>query len=104
MVKHGQFVKAYRHRNGFNDAPCEVQLRTCILGTLEGTYEELSCKHWDTSYIDWLNNYPTRESGYSPEKMKRIQQLRDSEIYYQKEYGNSLRSETLDKILKILDM
>jgi hypothetical protein len=104
LVKHGQFVKAYKHKNGFNDAPCEVQLRTCVVGTLEGTYEQLSCRHRDTSYIDRLNNYPTRESGYSQEKMRRIKQIRESETNYQKEYGNTLISETLDKILRIIDI
>ena len=103
-VKHGQFVKAYKHRNGFNDAPCEVQLRTCVVGILEGNFEQLTCKHRETSYIDRLNNYPTRESGYSQEKMRRILEIRNSEVNYQKELGNTLRSETLDKILRILDM
>jgi hypothetical protein len=102
-VKHGQFVKAYHHKNGFNDAPCEVQLRTCIVGTLEGTYEQLSCRHWDTSYIDWLNNYPTWDSGYSQEKMRWIQQIRASETHYEKEYGNTLSSAALEKILNMLD-
>jgi hypothetical protein len=103
LVKHGQFVKAYKHKNGFNDAPCEVQLRTCVVGKLEGTYNQLSCRNWDTSYIDWLNNFPTRDAGYSQEKMKWIKQIRESEVKYDKEYGNTLNSATLDKIMKILD-
>ena len=102
-VKHGQFVKAYRHKNGFNDAPCQVQLRTCVVGTLEGDYKHLSCRHWDTSYIDWLNNSPTWET-YSKEKLQWIKDIRETEIYYQTEEGNSLNSEALDKILAILDL
>jgi hypothetical protein len=57
-VKHGQFVKAYKHKNGFNDAPCEVQLRTCAVGKLEGNYSQLYCRSRDISYIDWLNGIP----------------------------------------------
>jgi hypothetical protein len=96
-------VKAYKHKNGFNDAPCEVQLRTCVVGTLEGTYEQLSCRHWDTSYIDWLNHYPSFDAGYSDEKMEWIRQLRQNEEHYKAEYGNTLDSLTLEKILRILD-
>jgi hypothetical protein len=96
-------VKAYKHKNGFNDAPCEVQLRTCVVGTLEGNYEQLSCRHWDTSYIDRLNNYPSFDAGYSEEKMEWIRAIRQSETQYPPEYGNTLDSATLDKILRILD-
>lgn len=102
-VKHGQFIKAYKHKNGFNDAPCQVQLRTCVVGQLEGSYQQLSCTHWDTSYIDWLNNSPTWET-YSQAKLEWIKEIRENEENYKLEYGNNLKSEALDKILNILDL
>lgn len=34
-VRSGQFVKAYRFKNGFSDIPCQVQLRLCVDGELE---------------------------------------------------------------------
>jgi len=116
-VKDGQFVKAYKHKNGFNDAPCEVQLRTCVIGKLEGTFTQLSCRNWDTSYIDRLdgiperNDYPTTGSAsptphgpaYSTAKAQLIRQIRASERNYQPEYGNSLNSSILEQILSILD-
>jgi hypothetical protein len=102
-VKQGQFVKAYKHKNGFNDAPCEVQLRTCAVGKLEGNYEQLYCRSRDISYIDWLNGIPNWDLGFSAEKLKWIQKIRESELKYQKEYGNALHSEVLEQILAILD-
>jgi hypothetical protein len=35
--------------------------------------------------------------------MQWIQKVRDSELRYQKEYGNTLQSEVLEQILAILD-
>jgi hypothetical protein len=70
---------------------------------LEGTYQQFSCRHWDTSYIDWLNNYPSFDAGYSDEKMQWIKQLRANEARYTPEYGNTLQSAVLEKILQILD-
>jgi len=102
-IKHGQFVKAYRNKNGFSDAPCQVQLRTCVVGILEGRYAYPSCRHWDTSYIDRLDGSPTRDT-YSEAKMQWIREIRANENNYQLEYGNTLKSSALDKILDILDM
>ncbi|MDR2540221.1 MAG: hypothetical protein LBD11_00100 [Candidatus Peribacteria bacterium] len=146
-VKHGQFVKAYKHKNGFTDAPCEVQLRTCTVGTLEGTYQQLYCRSWETSYIDrlegipsfdggytsqglqtylnrlkgaktlngnpstqelqehinWLNAYPEPDKLISNRKLQQITATRTNEVVYQREYGNTLQSEALDQILRILD-
>ncbi|MDR0369132.1 MAG: hypothetical protein LBH96_00930 [Candidatus Peribacteria bacterium] len=102
-VKHGQFIKAYKHKNGFNDAPCQVQLRTCVVGKLEGSYQQLSCTHWDTSYIDWLNHSPTWDT-YSQAKLQWIKNIREQEENYVIEYGNNLKSEALDQILNILDL
>jgi hypothetical protein len=70
-VKHGQFVKAYKHKNGFSDAPCEVQLRTCTVGKLEGTYEQLSCRSWETSYLDRLEGIPSFDGGYTSQGLQK---------------------------------
>jgi hypothetical protein len=56
-VQAGQFVKAYRFKNGFTDIPCKVQLRLCVNGELEGNYNEATCQPWETSYEDFLNGY-----------------------------------------------
>ncbi len=46
-VKDGLFVKAYKHKIGTNDTPCEVQLRACTVGLLEWTYKYASCNMID---------------------------------------------------------
>lgn len=102
-VKHSQFVKAYKHKNGFNDAPCQVQLRACSAGQLEGSYNYSSCTYWETSYLDRLDGSPTWDT-YSDAKMQWIKEIRESETNYKLEYGNTLNSSALDKILEILDM
>lgn len=44
LVKDGQFIKAYKYRYWTNSVPCEVQLRTCVIGQLEWTYQFKECK------------------------------------------------------------
>ncbi|MDR0282937.1 MAG: hypothetical protein LBI53_06765 [Candidatus Peribacteria bacterium] len=63
----------------------------------------MNCRYWETSYIDRLNGSPTWDT-YSQQKMEWIQMIRDNEVNYEKEYGNSLSSAALDKILEILDL
>lgn len=56
-VRAGQFVKAYRFKNGFTDIPCQAQIRVCVEGNLEGFYEQPTCKPWETSFEDFREGY-----------------------------------------------
>jgi len=106
-VKHGQFVKAYRHKNGFNDYPCEVQIRLCTNGTLEGTYQNDYCMHRNTSYLDRLDGYPNRESlagqKITGKKLEYILSLRKQETEYQKEEVGHFKTPLRDQLLDFLD-
>jgi hypothetical protein len=70
------------------------------------TFSESTCKTRDTSFIDWINGSPTRET-YSKEKLNLIKkQIKNEEKYYKntrKNEGKATNSNTLDKILYILD-
>ena len=105
-VKHGQIIQAFKHENWFSDAPCETQFRLCSMWELLWTYTESTCKTWDTSFIDWINGSPTRET-YSKEKLELIKKrIKDEETDYKNARKNATRStnsETLEKILYILD-
>lgn len=101
-VKHGQFVQAFRHSNWFSDAPCEAQLRLCTMWDLIWSYTESSCKTWDTSFIDWINGSPTRET-YSKEKLDWVREQINQEINYNKWLRRFSNSDELEKILNILD-
>lgn len=105
-VKYGQVIQAFKHENWFSDAPCEAQFRLCSMWELLWTYTESTCKTWDTSFIDWVNGSPTRET-YSKEKLDLIKKrIKDEETYYKNARKNATRStnsESLDKILYILD-
>jgi hypothetical protein len=61
IVLNGQFVRAYRYKNGFINHPCEVELRPCMQGNLEWTYNNSSCKHWDISFEDFMDWYFDKE-------------------------------------------
>jgi hypothetical protein len=56
-VAHGDFVKAYQLSRGFTNLACEVQLRPCYDGTLEGKFLFDSCKSYDIAVEDFLDNY-----------------------------------------------
>ena len=101
-IEHGTFVQAFKHSNWFSDAPCEAQLRLCTNGNLMWNYTESTCKTRDTSFIDWINWSPTRET-YSKEKLERVKKLIKAEKNYSKDYNRFTNSEELDKILNILD-
>jgi len=102
-VKHGMFVQAFKHSNWFNDAPCEAQIRLCSMWELMWSYTQSTCKPWDTSFIDWINWSPTRET-YSKEKLERVkQQIIDQQINYDKWLRRFSNSDELEKILNILD-
>lgn len=101
-VKHGQFVQAFKHANGFSDAPCEAQLRLCTMWDLWGTFTESSCKTRDTSFIDWINGSPTRKT-YSQEKLERVKKRIKAEQVYDVDYGRLTNSEALDQILAIME-
>ena len=105
-VKDGQVIQAFKHANWFSDAPCETQFRLCSMWKLLWTYTQSSCKSWDTSFIDWVNGSPTRQT-YSKEKLDLIKkQIQDEEKYYKNERkneGKATDSVALDKILYILD-
>jgi len=105
-VKHGWFIQAFKHENWFSDAPCEAQIRLCSMWELMGSFTESTCKTRDTSFIDWINWSPTRET-YSEEKLDWVRKrIKDEEIYYRNARKNEKRStdsDALDKILYILD-
>ena len=101
-VKHGSFVQAFKHANWFSDAPCEMQIRLCTMWDLMWTYTESTCKAWDTSFIDWINGSPTRDT-YSKEKLELIKKQLKAEKNYEKDYWRYVDSYELDKILSILD-
>lgn len=54
IIKHGQFVKAYKAPRGFIDLPCDVQIRACVNGNLKGTYAYAKCTFNNTTYADYL--------------------------------------------------
>jgi len=102
-VKHWQFIQAFRHSNGFYDAPCQAQIRFCSMWDLMWTYTQSSCTTWDTSFIDRINGSPTRET-YSKEKLERVRkQIIDQQINYEKWLKRFSNSDELEKILTILD-
>ena len=105
-ISHWQYIYAYKHSNWFSDSPCEVQLRLCSMWELFWTYKESRCKTRDSSFIDWINWSPTRDT-YSKEKLDLIKkQIKDEEKNYKNERKNatkSIESNVLDKILLILD-
>ena len=97
-VKAGQFTKAYRFKNGFTDVPCKVQLRLCVDGKLEGTYQYPSCTPWETSYEDFFHGYMNQEEP-SPQRLLKMLQ---ADITPDPEYGNNLSPEIIDQLLRIL--
>ena len=101
-VGHWHLVQAFKHGNWFSDAPCEAQLRICTMWKLVWTFTQPSCKTRDTSFIDWINWSPTRET-YSKEKLELIKQWIKDEQNYEKNYRRATNSDVLDNILKILD-
>ncbi len=106
IVNHGQFIQAFKHENWFSDAPCQAQIRLCTLWELLWTYTESTCKTWDTSFVDWVNGSPTRDT-YSKEKLELIKKrLKDEENDYnkkRKQGEKATTSDSLDRILWILD-
>ena len=101
-VRHGSFIQTFKHANWFSDAPCEMQLRLCTMWDLMWTYTESTCKTWDTSFIDWINGSPTRDT-YSKEKLELIRKQIKAEKNYEKNYWRYVNNDELDKILSILD-
>lgn len=97
-IKAGQFTKAYRFQNGFTDIPCRVQLRLCVDGELEWTYEYPTCQPWETSYEDFLNGYM---NGDEPSPQRLIKML-SSDFTPEPEMWNNLAPEIIDKMLRIL--
>lgn len=97
-IQAGQFVKAYRFKNGFTDIPCKVQLRLCVDGKLEGTYQEATCQPWETSYEDFLYGYMDWEEP-SPQKLLKMLK---TDLEPDPEYWNNLSPEIIDQLLNIL--
>lgn len=97
-VKAGQFVKAYRFKNGFTDIPCQVQIRVCADGDLEGSYQHASCKPWNTSYEDFRHGYL---NGEQPSPQKLLKML-DTDYTPDPEYWNTLDPVTADQMATTL--
>ena len=66
------------------------------------TYTESSCKSWDVSFIDWINGVRSSED-YSKEKLDLIKKQIKNDNKKVKDYWRSTDSDSLDKILYILD-
>lgn len=62
VVQHGQFIKAYKSTLGFTDEPCQVELRLCLDGRLNGTYNSKMCEYKNISTQDyrWWNTDPNK--------------------------------------------
>jgi len=54
VVKHSHLVKAYRSNLGFSNNYCDVELRMCLDGELEWTYQYPYCEHHDVPDEDYL--------------------------------------------------
>lgn len=102
IIKHWQFVLAYKHANWFSDSPCESQIRLCKIWNLKWTYSSPTCKTRDTSFIDRINGSPTRDT-YSNEKIELIKKLIKSEKIYDVNYDKQSYNDALDRILNILE-
>lgn len=54
IVKHGQFVKAYKSSIGLINIPCETEIRLCINGELKGKFLNKTCTVKNITYNDYL--------------------------------------------------
>ncbi len=54
IVKHGQFVKAYKASIGLIDVPCETEIRLCVNGELKGKFLNKTCTVKNMTYNDYL--------------------------------------------------
>ena len=54
IVKHGQFVKAYKSSLGLIDVPCETEIRLCINGSLKGRFLNKTCTFRNMTYNDYI--------------------------------------------------
>ncbi|MCK9467112.1 MAG: hypothetical protein M0P94_02180 [Candidatus Absconditabacterales bacterium] len=52
-IQHGQFVKAYKTPIGFTDDLCQVELRLCLDGNLNGAFVNKSCEYMGVSSQDY---------------------------------------------------
>ncbi len=75
-----------------------MQLRLCVDGELEGSYDEATCQPWETSYEDFLHGYMNSEEP-SPQ---RLLKMLKTEFEPDPEYGNNLSPELIDQLLNIL--
>jgi len=55
QVAGGQFVRAYALDRGFTNFPCQVQLRHCVDGELDGDFVYESCAPLDLPIEDYLD-------------------------------------------------
>ncbi len=61
-VNNGQFVKAYYNKYGFSDKVCEVELRICLNGTLNGTFSNPECTY--------IPDYTSEERYSNPDNIE----------------------------------
>ena len=54
IVKHGQFVKAYKSSLGLIDVPCETEIRLCVNGELKGKFLNKTCTVKNMTYNDYI--------------------------------------------------
>ncbi len=55
VVQHGQFIKAYQSPLWFVDQKCSVELRLCLNGSFNWTYNHKKCEHKDLTYQDFIS-------------------------------------------------
>lgn len=101
LVNHGQFVKAYKYNNGFSNMACEVELRYCVNGTLEGTFAFDECIPNDIAVEDFLNNYRDPET---PSLIQLVETLYHNitDPHFQQDYPN-VQLDVLSHILQGLE-
>lgn len=68
-VENRQFVKAYATAFGFSNAPCEVELRYCHDGKLDGSFEYERCAYQDMPWEDFIIKEQDGQSMYEDDSI-----------------------------------
>jgi len=78
IIQHTHFTKAYKTKLGFTNRPCEVELRFCSNGDLEGTFRYPYCEYIDMVYQDYdLDKEERREDEDKPSIWQLIETFKE---------------------------